>query len=387
VKASSEDTLKMSKMGDDGDLGSEGAVLKENEVSAEKEEKMEIEREKKMEVEVGMDREKEVEVEKGIDIDPWNYSHGRLPCWWWLTALTLGPILLIFRVIALAGLLLFSFLLVKLALLGNVDLDQPLIGWRRRAQSLLHLLIRLATLSMGVWVKTSGTQESPSKAPLLVVAPHTTIVDSIVIGAARATAVAKAELSKHPFLGPMGNLLQTVWVDRGTDSSKKETAQKINRRAESSGWPHTVIFPEGTTTNGKALIRFRTGAFAAGNTVQPVALRFPNPVDTLTWARYQLRSPKTLFLQTLLTPVTFVSIEFLPVVTPTEEELLDPRLFSDRVRQIMADHLDLPVVDQSLKEAFSPRIAERKNESLKKSVEISASSSSIDFVGNLTHVM
>ena len=46
------------------------------------------------------------------------------------------------------------------------------------------------------------------QAPLLVVAPHTTIVDSIVIGAARATAVAKAELSKHPFIGPMGNLLQ-----------------------------------------------------------------------------------------------------------------------------------------------------------------------------------
>ena len=33
------------------------------------------------------------------------------------------------------------------------------------------------------------------------------------------------------------------------------------------------------------------------------------------------------------------------------------------------------------------RTAERRKESLKKSVEISASSSSIDFVGNLTHVM
>jgi len=332
-----------------------------------------------------MEREKEVEVEKGID--PWSHRHERLPCWWWLTALTLGPILLILRLVALAGLLLSSFLLVKLALLGNVNLDQPLVGWRRRAQSLLHLLIRLATLSIGVWVKTSGTQESPSKAPLLVVAPHTTIIDSIVIGAARATAVAKAELSKHPFLGPMGNLLQTVWVDRGADSSKKETAEKINRRAEIPGWPHTVIFPEGTTTNGKALIRFRTGAFATGNTVQPVALRFPNHVDTLTWARHQLRSPKTLFFQTLLTPVTFVSIEFLPVVSPTEEELLDPRIFSDRVRQIMADHLKLPVVDQSLKEAFSPSTAELEKGTLKKSVEISASSSSIDFVGNLTHVM
>ena len=27
------------------------------------------------------------------------------------------------------------------------------------------------------------------------------------------------------------------------------------RRADNPGWPHTVIFPEGTTTNGKALIR------------------------------------------------------------------------------------------------------------------------------------
>jgi len=383
VTASSEDTLRMSK---NGDLGSEGAVTKEEEVEMDREKEVEVEKEREKEVEVEkereVEREKEVEVEKGID--PWSYSHGSLPLWWWLTAITIGPILLMLRLISLAVLLVLSFILVKLALLGNFDLDQPLVGWRRNAQSLLHLLIRLATLSMGVWVKINGNQESPSKAPLLVVAPHTTIIDSIVIGAARATAVAKAELSRHPFIGPMGNLLQTVWVDRGADSSKKETAERINRRAEVPGWPHTVIFPEGTTTNGKALIRFRTGAFSTGNTVQPVALRFPNWVDTLTWARYQSRSPKLLFFQTLLTPVTFVSIEYLPVVSPTEEELLDPRIFSNRVRQIMADHLDLPVIDQSLKEAFSPSPA--RHESLKKS-EISVSKSSIDFVGNLTHVM
>ena len=47
-----------------------------------------------------------------------------------------------------------------------------------------------------------------SKAPLLVVAPHSTIIDTIVIGEARATVVAKAEISQHPFLGPVGNLLQ-----------------------------------------------------------------------------------------------------------------------------------------------------------------------------------
>ena len=31
----------------------------------------------------------------------------------------------------------FSFILVKLALLGNFDLDQPLVGWRRNAQAMI----------------------------------------------------------------------------------------------------------------------------------------------------------------------------------------------------------------------------------------------------------
>ena len=78
--------------------------MKENEVLTEKEEEVvKMDREKEV-VELEMEREKEVEVEKGID--PWSYSHGRLPCWWWLAALTLGPVLLILRLVALAAILL-----------------------------------------------------------------------------------------------------------------------------------------------------------------------------------------------------------------------------------------------------------------------------------------
>ena len=99
----------MSKKGGDGDLGSEGSLLKENKILTEKGKEAEVEmgREKEV-VELEMEREKEVEVEKGID--PWSHRHERLPCWWWLTALTLGPILLILRLVALAGLLLSRFL-------------------------------------------------------------------------------------------------------------------------------------------------------------------------------------------------------------------------------------------------------------------------------------
>ena len=166
---SSEDSLMNSKNGKDRDLSIESSAVKEGEVLGEKvkEEKEDMDKDKGVEKdnkeeeaemdrekEVEMDREKEVEVEK--ELDPWNHSHGRLPCWWWITALTLGPILLIVRVLATAvivifrcalripsllwslwtkiNLLLFSFILVKLTLLGNVDLDQPLVGWRRVAQ-------------------------------------------------------------------------------------------------------------------------------------------------------------------------------------------------------------------------------------------------------------
>ena len=150
-----------SKNGKNRDLSIESSAVKEEEVLGEKvkEEKEDMDKDNGVEKdnkeeEAEMDREKEVEVEK--ELDPWNHSHGRLPCWWWLTALTLGPILLIVRVLATAvivifrcalripsllwslwtkiNLLLLSFILVKLTLLGNVDLDQPLVGWRRVAQ-------------------------------------------------------------------------------------------------------------------------------------------------------------------------------------------------------------------------------------------------------------
>ena len=40
----------------------------------------------------------------------------------------------------------------------------------------------------------------------------------------------------------------------------QNTIREIKRRAQSGGlWPQIVIFPEGTTTNGKALITFKPG--------------------------------------------------------------------------------------------------------------------------------
>ena len=45
-----------------------------------------------------------------------------------------------------------------------------------------------------------------------------------------------------------------------------------------------ALFPEGTTTNRKCLISFKTGAFQPGVPVQPVVVKWPNHFDCVTWA-------------------------------------------------------------------------------------------------------
>lgn len=44
-----------------------------------------------------------------------------------------------------------------------------------------------------------------------------------------------------------------------------------------------IIFPEGTCTNRSCLITFKPGAFYPGVPVQPVCIRYPNKLDTVTW--------------------------------------------------------------------------------------------------------
>ena len=84
----------------EGDLG--GILDSEGNLS--KEEAMLSERVVEM---AETEREKEVQVEKVVDV--WSYKHAKLPCWWWLTALTLGPILLVLRLLIIAVLVINRF--------------------------------------------------------------------------------------------------------------------------------------------------------------------------------------------------------------------------------------------------------------------------------------
>ena len=72
-------------------------------------------------------------------------------------------------------------------------------------------------------------------------------------------------------------------LSRASANSKRETVEQIELRAKNpSKFGQILIFPEGTNSNRKSLLKFKPGAFIPGVPVQPVLLRFEG-WDTLTW--------------------------------------------------------------------------------------------------------
>ncbi|KAM4744545.1 lysophosphatidylcholine acyltransferase 2 [Anableps anableps] len=226
---------------------------------------------------------------------------------------------------------------------------EPMTGWRRfMCKRVMTALGRAYYFSMGFRVVVKGKQASSIEAPILAVAPHSTFFDGIAcVVSGLPSTVSRVENLATPIFGRFVRCLQPVLVSRKDPDSRKNTILAIETRAKSEGrWPQVLIFPEGTCTNRSCLITFKQGAFIPGVPVQPVLIRYPNKLDTVTWTWQGYRS-KTLLLLTLCQLYTTVEVEFLPPHIPTEDEKKSPALFASRVRDTMAKVLGVPVTDHT----------------------------------------
>jgi len=165
-------------------------------------------------------------------------------------------------------------------------------------------------------------------------------------------------------LCPVAELIdytQPVYVSREDPNSRQNTIKEIVRRALSKGaWPQVLLFPEGTCTNRTCLIQFKPGAFYPGAPVQPVVVRYPNRLDTVTWTWEGPGALKILWL-TLTQLISYCEIEYLPVYHPSEAERADPRLYASNVRSVMAAALGIPVTDYTYDDCRLMSKARSKN--------------------------
>ncbi|GLD69740.1 lysophosphatidylcholine acyltransferase 1-like protein [Lates japonicus] len=271
-----------------------------------------------------------------------------------LMSVTVFPV----RLLLVSFFMLLAWPFAFTASLGRSEFAiEPQSWWRRFVDLCLRVIMRAMWFCGGFhWIKVKGERAAPSEVPILTVAPHSSYFDAIPVTMTMCSIVTKLESRSIPVWGTLISYIRPVFVFRSDQDSRRKTVEEIKRRAQSEGkWPQIMIFPEGTCTNRSSLILFKAGAFIPGLPVQPVVLRYPNKLDTVTWTWQGTRSTKPtdvssrfkILWLTLCQPHNPMEIEYLPIYTPSNEEKENPALFANNVRKLMAKALEVPLTDLS----------------------------------------
>ncbi len=178
----------------------------------------------------------------------------------------------------LLAVLVFGGLLVLLALRL---VEKPIWGVRRPLTPwITQVVCRMALMIMGLRFRTSGQQMTQIGA---VVANHSSWLDIFSLNAnKRVYFVSKAEVANWPGIGWLAKATGTVFINR----DRREAAAQVKLFEERLDAGHKLLFfPEGTSTDSRRVLPFKSTLFAAFFTphlrevmhVQPVTVIYRAP--------------------------------------------------------------------------------------------------------------
>ena len=102
----------------------------------------------------------------------------------------------------------------------------------------------------------------------MVIANHVNSIDILYLTTRfnPLSVVAKESMSRVPVIGSIAKFLQCLFLSRESETARKDILEKIKHRMveyeEKSDTNPLLIFPEGTTSNGRSILRFKNGAFS-----------------------------------------------------------------------------------------------------------------------------
>lgn len=166
-------------------------------------------------------------------------------------------------------------LTLGLALACFVSLLERLPGrdWMPLRQRLTRWFLARLSAALPFEVKVHGELSSQ---PALWVSNHVSWVDIPLLGALLPlTFLSKAEVRQWPVAGWLAEKAGTLFIRRGSGDARIVNAQLATHLSRGRS---LLVFPEGTTTDGRGLRTFHgrllASAIEAGVPVQPVALRY-----------------------------------------------------------------------------------------------------------------
>lgn len=175
---------------------------------------------------------------------------------------------------------LFLFVILSMYYALSRRLGNCLFGQRPEASlRTIYNWSRAVRRSMGLSIDVRGEQPAGG---VLVVSNHISYIDIIVIGSVIPSVfLAKKEVKDWPFIGKGAEAVQCVFVDRGSPENRKKSLEGIYRNIQQG--VSTVVFPEGTTGDGRKVLPFKQGIFdlaaEKGMPVLPVSLSYEDERD------------------------------------------------------------------------------------------------------------
>ena len=112
---------------------------------------------------------------------------------------------------------------------------------------------------------------------------------------------------------------------------------------------------QGTTTNGRYMLPFRTGAFVAGVPVQPILIHYPAVRNrpSLAWETIGAMTHAWLVLSGFLQSSCIIE---LPLYSPSEEEQSNALLYAANVRRYMVRTAPLSLLHNNGATVATPSI-------------------------------
>lgn len=127
---------------------------------------------------------------------------------------------------------------------------------------------------LGGNVQVTGT---PATSSTLLVANHISWLDIPLLGGISSVRfLSKDEVRRWPVVGWLATKAGTLFIERGKKGGAQAAVATIRSALEDGAV--AVVFPEGTTSDGKQLLPFHARMFASVDetdlTIQPVAIRY-----------------------------------------------------------------------------------------------------------------
>lgn len=151
------------------------------------------------------------------------------------------------RLVAILGWTLGWFLLWSVGALVLLPIPRPRLHWRQLA---VRSWARGMARVLGMQRRVRGVAP---EAPFLLVTNHVSYLDILLLyTCVRGVFVAKRDMRSWPLLGPLAQLMGTIWVKREVRRDAVRVLDLIDEAiARGDG---VVLFPEGTTSSGSGML-------------------------------------------------------------------------------------------------------------------------------------